>query len=34
MNQGIDLDHDYGNILWWDAVCQEMKNIRPEFEPW
>jgi hypothetical protein len=23
-----------GNTLWWDAICKEMKNIRPAFEVW
>ena len=33
-NQVIDFDRENGNKLWWDAVCQEMKNVCPEFEPW
>ena len=23
-----------GNTYWWDAICKEMKNIRPDFEVW
>ena len=34
MKQSIDFDHENGNTLWWDAVCQDMKNVHPEFEPW
>ena len=25
---------DNGNTLWWDAICKEMKNIRPDFQVW
>ena len=32
MNQEIEFDHDNGNALWWDAMCQEMKNVRRAFE--
>jgi hypothetical protein len=21
-------------MLWWDAICQEMKNVQPAFEVW
>ena len=21
-----------GNTLWWDAICKEMRNVRPAFE--
>ena len=31
--QAIEFDHENGNTLWWDAVCQKM-NVRPAFEPW
>ena len=34
MNQEIDFDRENGNVLWWEAVCQETKNDRPAFEPW
>ncbi len=27
-------DKENGNTLWWDAICKEMKNVRPEFEKW
>ena len=26
------IDAKCGNTLWWDAVCKEMKNVRPAFE--
>ena len=29
--QVIEFDHKNGNTLWWDALCQEMKNVRPAF---
>ena len=28
----IDIDQENGDTLWWDAIIQEMKNIRPVFE--
>ena len=28
------LDLENGNTLWWDAICKEMKNVRPAFEIW
>ena len=34
MKQAIECDCENGNTLWWDAVCQEMKNTCPKFEPW
>jgi hypothetical protein len=27
-------DRENGNTLWWDAICKEMKNVRPAFEVW
>ena len=27
-------DEDNGNTLSWDAICKEMKKIRPDFEVW
>jgi hypothetical protein len=27
-------DKENGNALWWDAICKEMKNVRPAFEFW
>ena len=29
-----ELDHQNGNNLWWEAICKEMKNVRPAFEVW
>ena len=26
------IDEQNGDTLWWDAICKEMKNIRPNFE--
>ena len=26
------IDAKCGNTLWWDAICKEMKNVRPDFE--
>ena len=26
------MDAKSGNTLWWDAICKEMKNVRPAFE--
>jgi hypothetical protein len=23
-----------GNTFWWDAICKEMRNVRPAFEVW
>ena len=34
MNQEIEFDSENGNTLWWDAMCQEIKNICPAFDPW
>lgn len=28
------LDQENGNTLWWDAICEEMRNLRPAFEAW
>jgi hypothetical protein len=27
-------DAENGNTVWWDAICKEMKNVRPAFEAW
>jgi Reverse transcriptase (RNA-dependent DNA polymerase) len=27
-------DLENGDTLWWDAICKEMKNVRPAFEAW
>ena len=29
-----ELDHQNGNILGWEGICKEMKNVRPTFEVW
>ena len=34
VEEAKDLDMQNGNTLWWDAICKEMKNVRPAFEPW
>ena len=26
------LDQMNGNMMWWDAICKEMKNVRVAFE--
>ncbi len=28
------IDKENGNTLWWDAICKEMRNVRPAFEKW
>ena len=33
MKQEIEFDRENGNTLWWDAVCQDTKNVCPAFEP-
>ena len=30
--QARQIDAKSGNTLWWDAICKEMKNVRPAFE--
>ena len=27
-------DAENGDTLWWDAICKEMRNVRPAFEVW
>lgn len=27
-------DVENGNTFWWDAICKEMRNVRPAFEVW
>jgi hypothetical protein len=27
-------DAENGDTLWWDAICKEMRNVRPAFEAW
>ena len=30
--QARQIDAKCGNTLWWDAICKEMKNVRPAFK--
>ena len=30
--QAQQIDAKNGDTLWWDAICKEMKNMRPAFE--
>ena len=32
VEQAAQFDKENGNNLWWDAICQEMKNVRIAFE--
>ena len=32
VKEAIEIDKQNGNTLWWDALMQEMKNVRPAFE--
>ena len=32
VTQARQIDAKCGNMLWWDAICKEMKNVRPAFE--
>ena len=34
VEEAKDLDMQNSNTLWRDAICKEMKNARPAFEPW
>jgi len=34
VEQALAFDKENGNTLWWDAICKEMKNVRPAFEKW
>ena len=34
VKEAFDIDKENGNTLWWDAIMQKMKNVRPEFEVW
>ena len=34
MHEAIAIDKQNGNTLWWDAICKEMRNVRPAFEKW
>ena len=32
VEQAVQFDKENGNTLWWNAICQEMKNVRNAFE--
>jgi hypothetical protein len=32
IKQAKELDTKNGNTLWWDSICDEMKNVRVAFE--
>ena len=32
VKEAIEIDNENGNTLWWDALMQKMKNVRPAFE--
>ena len=32
IEQAVQFDKENGDTLWWDAICQEMKNVRIAFE--
>ena len=32
VKEALEFDRENGNTLWWDAICQEMKNVRVAFE--
>ena len=32
VKEALEIDNENGNTLWWDALMQEMKNVRPAFE--
>ena len=34
VQEAKEFDEENGNTLWWEAICKEMKNIRPDFEVW
>jgi hypothetical protein len=34
VQEALAIDKENGNTLWWDAICQEMRNVRPAFEKW
>ena len=33
-NQSIEFYPENWNTLWCDTMCQDIKNVRPAFEPW
>ena len=34
VQEAKQFDLENGNTLWWDAICKEMRNVRPAFEAW
>ena len=32
VSEAIEIDHENGDTLWWDAIFKEMKNVRIAFE--
>ena len=34
VQEALAIDKENGNTLWWDAICKEMRNVRPAFEKW
>ena len=32
VKEGQEIDAENGDTLWWDAIQEEMKNVRPAFE--
>jgi hypothetical protein len=32
VKEALAIDRENGNTLWWDAICEEMKNVRVAFE--
>ena len=34
LKEAIAFDLENGDTLWWDAICKEMRNVRPAFEVW
>ena len=34
MQDALAIDLENGSTFWWDAICTEMRNVRPAFEVW
>ncbi|KAI2504020.1 Reverse transcriptase (RNA-dependent DNA polymerase) [Fragilaria crotonensis] len=34
VEQALAFDRENGDTKWWDAICKEMKNVRPACEKW
>ena len=32
VEEAKEVDNQNGNTLWWDAICKEIRNVRPAFE--